>query len=101
MAKLNPDYLIKDELEFEVRLRGEVLSAIGVSELRNLVRSGQALVESFENEKYAEDDLDLCKLKADELLAQVSDLGLDPDLGSRAVFRLRLRLEHLLRRFSF
>lgn len=31
----------------------------------------------------------------------MSDLGLDPDLGSRTVFRLRLRLEHLLRRFCF
>lgn len=43
MNKLNPDYLIKDELEFEVKVRGKVL-ATGVADLRkqlrSLVRSG-------------------------------------------------------------
>lgn len=104
MEKLNPDYLLKDEIEFEIRVRGEI-PVKGVAELRkqlrSLVKSKKELVDKFQDEAYAEEDLEICKLKADELLAQVSDLGLSPDLRSTAVFRLRLRVEHLLRRFRF
>lgn len=43
MDKLNPYYLVKDEVELEVKVRGEVPSA-GVADLRkqlrSLVRSG-------------------------------------------------------------
>lgn len=60
MAKLNPDYLVKDELEFGVKLRGEV-PAVGVLDLRkqmcSLVRRGEALVGTFEDKQYAERDL--------------------------------------------
>lgn len=73
MKKINPDYLLKDELDFKVRLRDEVLAtevADLCKQLRGLVRSGKALVTQFEDEAYAERDLDVCKLRADELLAQ-------------------------------
>lgn len=37
-GEINPNYLVKDELEFEVKLRGEV-PAIGVVDLRKKLRS--------------------------------------------------------------
>lgn len=104
MSKINPDYLLKDELEFEVRLRGEEPVALVNDlrkQLRNLLRSGKAVLEKFKNEKYALQDVEICKFKAEELLAQVGDLGPTPDLNCVPVFRLRLRLEHVLRRLKF
>lgn len=84
-------------------MRGEV-PATGVADLRkqlrSLERSGKSLVTPINDAVYAEKDFEECQVKADELLAQVNDLGQTPDLGSTAVSRLRLRQEHLVRRLD-
>lgn len=104
MAKINPDFLLRDELQFEVSLRGEV-PAKNVLELRKqlrgLLRSGKAISGHTKEIYDSEKDLEICQSKCDELVSQVGDLGDSPDVTSTIVFRLRLRLEHLLRRVKF
>lgn len=82
MDKLNPYYLVKDEVELEVKVRGEVPSA-GVADLRkqlrSLVRSGRLWSLNYTMKRMRRDFED-CQIKADDLLDQVSDLGLTPDL---------------------
>lgn len=101
MAKINPDFLIRDELEFEVKSRGDT-PASSVADLRKQLRNllkGNRPSEPVKltNEKV---EFDLCKDRAADLISSVEDLGENPDLSSRVVFRLRLRLEHLERRLS-
>lgn len=104
MGSLNPDFLLKEELEFEVSLRGET-PATNVSDLRKqlrgLIRTKKPTTAVLVPKYQVEAEVELCKSRAEELLACVEDLGDTPLVNSVPVFRLRQRLEHLDRRLKY
>lgn len=104
MLRINPDFLISREVEFEICLRGEEPASSAEEkrkQLRGLLRSGKALVSEGEIKLEPGTDLEWCRERAGELLASVGDLGESPDLKCRTAFRLRLGLEHMERRLAF
>lgn len=104
MLKINPDFLISREVEFEIFSRGEEPAASAEEkrkQLRGLIRSGKAIVSIEDIQVEPERDLEWCKERTGELLVLVEDVGENPDKSCRVVFRLRMGLEHMERRLSF
>lgn len=104
MARLNPDFLISEEVGFEIRIRGEEPAPTADErrrQLRGLLRSNKGLVDASEVDLDREKDLTWCRERSLELLASADDLGDLPDRSSRSVFRLRMCLEHMERRLLF
>lgn len=104
MARLNPDFFISEEVAFEIRLRGEEPASTADErrkQLRGLLRSNKAVISASEMNLDMDRDLVWCRDRTLELLSLVEDLGESPDLGSRAVYRLQMCLEHMERRLLF
>lgn len=101
MSTVNPDFLLGDELEFEIVSRGEE-PASKVDEkrkqLRGLLRCGKGVLPASEWRLDVEKDIEWCKERATELRGCVEDLGEHPDTQSRVALRYRTRLESLERR---
>lgn len=69
--------------------------------MRGLIRTKQPTTSAVDPKFKVDTDVELCKGRAEELLACVGDLGDAPDVNSVPGFRLRQRLEHLDRRIGF
>jgi hypothetical protein len=99
MSGLNPDFLLKNELRFEVAARGET-PAETVADLRRQLR-GLLKAKKPANVTVAVDakqEWEFCCNLAEDLSLTLSDLSDTADRNSNAVQRLRTRLEHLERR---
>lgn len=104
MARLNPDFLISEEVGFEIRIRGEEPASTAEErrkQLRGLIKSNKGIVTTADISLDMETDLKWFRERTLELLSLVEDLGESPDCGSRAVYRLRMCLEHMERRLLF
>lgn len=96
MAKINPDYLTKDEIAWEVERRGEVPLQLVVDlrkQLRKILNSDKA--DYIKTSVNVDQEFTICQEKILELTALWEELE---EGNGRAAIRLTQRTQHLERR---